>query len=73
MSDLDLALAEKVELALRRSPLASKRTMRADSRGGQVTLSGRVPTFYQKQLAQEIVRRIDGVDQVENQLEVSWA
>jgi osmotically-inducible protein OsmY len=37
-----------------------------------VRLQGTVGSFYQKQMAQELLRRVDGVERIENQLQVSW-
>jgi hypothetical protein len=31
-----------------------------------------VGSFFQKQMAQEVVLRLDGVQQIENQLQVCW-
>ena len=39
-------------------------------RDGTLHLRGHVPTFYQKQMAQEMVRRVDGVVNVVNEIEV---
>jgi osmotically-inducible protein OsmY len=39
---------------------------------GVVVLQGEVQSFYEKQLAQEVVRRIDGVQRVENEIEVAY-
>jgi osmotically-inducible protein OsmY len=36
-------------------------------------LQGVVGTFFQKQMAQEALRRVDGVQQIENNLEVAWS
>jgi osmotically-inducible protein OsmY len=41
-------------------------------RAGRVVLRGVVPSYYQKQVAQEVVRMVDGVERVDNQLEVNW-
>jgi osmotically-inducible protein OsmY len=38
-----------------------------------VTLRGVVRTYFQKQMAQEVVRRVDGVDEICNELEVTSA
>jgi osmotically-inducible protein OsmY len=38
-----------------------------------VVLKGSVQSFYQKQMAQESIRRIDGVERIDNLLEVNWA
>jgi hypothetical protein len=32
-----------------------------------------VQSFFQKQMAQEAIRRIAGVEQIDNHLEVMWA
>jgi osmotically-inducible protein OsmY len=37
---------------------------------GMLVLEGRLSTFFQKQLAQELVAGIEGVKQVVNQIEV---
>ncbi len=36
-------------------------------------LRGTVKTYYHKQMAQEALRRVEGVDQIENQVEVAWS
>lgn len=38
---------------------------------GKVVLSGKVRSFYLKQLAQEILRKIDGIGSIDNRLEVT--
>jgi osmotically-inducible protein OsmY len=35
-------------------------------------LRGRLATYYQKQVAQEAVRGLDGVVQIVNDIEVDW-
>lgn len=40
---------------------------------GVVILQGEVQSFYEKQLAQEVIRRFDGVQRVENQIEVEYS
>jgi len=35
-------------------------------------LRGVVSSYYQKQMAQEAVRRLQGVEGIENHLEVDW-
>ena len=39
---------------------------------GVVVLHGRVDTFYHKQVAQEVLRKISGVERIVNLLEVHW-
>jgi len=40
---------------------------------GHVVLTGIVSSFYEKQLAQEILRRCEGVDHIDNRLEVDYS
>lgn len=42
-----------------------------DLKRGNLVLRGKVSSFYQKQLAQEAVKRIEGVRQVTNCIEVA--
>ena len=65
-------LTEKLHGALNNSHFLSPRQVQIKTDGGNVRLEGTVGSFYQKQMAQEIVRRVDGVESVENQLQVSW-
>jgi osmotically-inducible protein OsmY len=65
-------LHELVESALSTSPFVPRRGLDFEASEGSVTLRGRVGTFFQKQMAQEAVRRVDGVERVENHLEVNW-
>lgn len=64
--ELTLRAAE----ALRSSPYLTGRQLRLESRHGQLTLRGHVLTFFQKQMAQESLRHVEGVAQIDNQLEV---
>ena len=47
--------------------------LQIQSNGDSVVISGRVPTYYLKQLLQEAVRLIPGVQRIDNQVEVLWA
>ena len=70
-------LAHVVHDALNRSPylgayLADNR-FRIEAGEGQVRLHGEVGSYYEKQMAQETVLRIDGVERIENLLQVAWS
>jgi hypothetical protein len=41
--------------------------------GDSVVISGRLPTYYLKQLLQETVRLTPGVERIDNQIEVLWS
>lgn len=38
---------------------------------GSVVLTGIVPSYFQKQMAQEIIRKLQGVKRISNELEVA--
>lgn len=61
------SVAEKAENCLRRSVV---RRVSCDYEGGVLVLRGRSGSYYEKQVAQESVKRIDGVARVVNQIEV---
>ncbi len=62
-----------VDAALRRSPYFDGRSVRFEAAAGRVILRGTVGSYYHKQMAQEILRRVDGVHRIDNHLEVDWA
>ena len=68
----DSLLIKEVRVALNKSHGLSPRHVKVAAEGNNVRLEGTVGSFYQKQMAQELVRRIDGVESVESQLQVSW-
>lgn len=63
-------LAEEVEGAIRQSPYLSDREMRIQALNGVIKLEGQVNSFFQKQMAQELLRRVDGVQRIDNRLSV---
>lgn len=65
-------LADRVTSALASSPYLPKSRLRIEAADGAVRIHGRVSSFFEKQMAQEVARRLDGVERVENLLEVNW-
>jgi osmotically-inducible protein OsmY len=61
-----------VHSALQQSPYLVNRKLRFETEQGRVVLRGVVSSYYQKQMAQEALRKLDGVEHIENQLEVTW-
>ena len=55
---------------LRKAAYIHVRTVSCEFDEGLLTLHGQVTSYYEKQLAQEAVARIDGVTQVLNAVEV---
>jgi osmotically-inducible protein OsmY len=52
------------------SPFLSLRSLRCQAQNGDVTIRGRVPTGYLRDLSAMIVRSIEGVRRVTNEVEV---
>ncbi len=72
-SDEMAELCQRVMHVLARSPYLPKNTLRFEAAEGRVVLRGVVKTYFQKQMAQEALRRVSGVKQIDNQVEVDWA
>jgi osmotically-inducible protein OsmY len=66
-------LRNKVAQAIEDAPHLNRQHLRFETCEGRVILRGIVASYFQKQMAQEAVRRIDGVRSVTNELEVSWS
>jgi hypothetical protein len=63
----------QAQRALSSSPIFDLRGLQVDYLDGSLLLTGRVETFYHKQLAQEVVRNVaDGV-RVVNDVAVEYA
>jgi osmotically-inducible protein OsmY len=70
---LTAPLFERIHAALMNNPHVPSRQVSVEAADGHVVLKGSVRSFFQKQMAQEAIRRIDGVQRIENLLEVNWA
>lgn len=64
-------IVEAAGIRLQHSPYRTIRRVTCRFDDGVLTLNGCVPTFHHKQLAQTAVAGLRGVNQVENQIEVS--
>ena len=58
------------ERGLRSSRYSALQHVSCDCRGGVLVLRGCLPTYYLKQVAQEVVAHLEGVQGVENQIQV---
>jgi len=72
MRNLDSAFEERVHSAIAANPYLAGRNLRFETEAGRVTLRGVVHSYFQKQMAQEALRHVDGVASIENDLEVAW-
>ena len=69
---IDMPLDDRVLTALEGNPYIARRSLRFETKAGRVTLRGTVATYFQKQMAQEALRHVDGVHEIANELEVCW-
>jgi hypothetical protein len=67
---IDLNVRLEVERRLRDSSRAEFHRAKCDIHDGILILSGNVSNFHSKQLAQEIARKVDGVNFIVNRLHV---
>ncbi len=65
-------LANEIHGTLEESPYISTQEMQINTDQGLVRLEGTVRSFFQKQMAQELIRRMDGVERIDNLLRVNW-
>jgi len=70
---LQAPLFDRIHTALTTSPYLPSQEVRVEAADGRVVLKGSVRSFFQKQMAQEAIRRIDGVEAIDNLLEVNWS
>lgn len=70
-SDNQIDVTEAAIAVLAESTVRELRHLRVDHHDDAIALSGRVRSFYHKQLAQEAVRRVAGDMRVVNAVDVS--
>jgi osmotically-inducible protein OsmY len=72
LSPPESTLDALISSAIQRNPHLKQRNLRFETHEGKVVLRGTVSSYYQKQMAQEALRRLKGVDCIENHLVVNW-
>jgi hypothetical protein len=63
-------LQQLAERLLRSNPYLALKNISCDCRYGVLVLRGSLPSFYLKQVAQEIVSRLEGVEAIDNQIQI---
>ncbi len=63
-------LLHRIDSAIRKNPYVLHRRVFLESAQGTIILRGRVDSYYQKQMVQEVLRGMDGIAEISNQLEV---
>jgi hypothetical protein len=64
------ATADLAERCLRSNPYLALKNVSCDSRDGVLILRGCLPSYYLKQIAQEAVASPEGVQRIDNQIQV---
>ena len=65
-------LTARLDQAITTNPHLNGRKLGLRADEGVVVLTGTVSSYVQKQMAQESIRRVDGVQMIDNRLEVNW-
>ena len=63
----------RIDQDLANHPLMKGKNVRIQQEKRRVILEGDVDSYYDKQMLQEVVRRIEGVEEIENRLLVECA
>ena len=63
----------RIDQDLANHPLMKGKNVRIQQEKRRVILEGDVDSYYDKQMLQEVVRRLEGVEEIENRLLVEWA
>ncbi|MBN2022855.1 MAG: BON domain-containing protein [Pirellulales bacterium] len=67
---INTTLDHRVLSALEQNVHLRGRQLHCQTDEGRVTLQGSVHSFFQKQMAQEAIRKLDGVCEIANELHV---
>lgn len=67
----DRAIAHCAQERLRDSSFVSIRRLTCDVHEGMLTLRGRLPSFYTKQVALNLVADVEGVEEITDRVEVA--
>jgi osmotically-inducible protein OsmY len=63
-------ITEMAERKLHSKPYLALKNVSCDWLDGVLVLRGCLPSYYLKQVAQEVVARLEGVDGIDNQIQV---
>ncbi|HEV3339332.1 MAG TPA: BON domain-containing protein [Pirellulales bacterium] len=67
----DALIAHRARQTLRSSSFVSLRRLTCDVHEGMLTLRGRLPSFYARQIALSLMADIEGVEEITDRVEVA--
>ncbi|MFK7770299.1 MAG: BON domain-containing protein [Mariniblastus sp.] len=73
MSVLTNSLVQQIQSAVVHNPHLNHKRMHVKTKEGRVVIEGTVQSFFEKQMAQEALRKIVGIKKIDNQLTVNWS
>lgn len=73
MQSTAFTLVQQMSNAVIHNPHLKQRQVHFNNDNGRVTIQGSVESYFEKQMAQEALRKIKGIESIENQLEVIWS
>lgn len=73
MEKVAAELLDRVSCVLEQSPHVPHRKLRFEHCEDRLILRGTVRSWYHKQMAQESLRGVEGIGEIENQVEVRWS
>ncbi len=65
-------LNQRIDDAINNCPQTRRRRVNVESAEGRIRIEGSVDTFFDKQMVQEALKRVDGVEDIENLLTVTY-
>jgi osmotically-inducible protein OsmY len=68
--DLQTRMIELAERCLHSNPYQAMKNVSCDYHDGVLVLRGCLPTYYLKQLAQQVVVGLEGVERIDNRIQV---
>jgi osmotically-inducible protein OsmY len=68
----DSELIQRVHRTFEHHPHLKTSRFRFQLRAGRITIRGRAESYFEKQMAQEAVRSLNGIQSIDNELEVPW-
>ena len=69
-ADQIICLEDRAQDVIDQNPYLTRRKLRCEAKEGHVVLKGTVRSYFQKQMAQESLRKLDGLVSIDNCLVV---
>ena len=71
--DTSVILKQQATDALQHNPYLMRKPLTCQTEDGRIVIRGEVGSYFQKQMATEAIRRLGGIEEIDNQLQVTWS